>query len=85
MGYRRRRNGEKGETLAFINTLDIFPADHNKTTVEFTLPSRTVAYTTQNTLSRLARKELNSNPVVLELSKEKETYTSSSRNISSIR
>ena len=34
---------------------------------------------------RLARKELNSNPVVLELSKEKETSTSSSRNISLLR
>ena len=33
----------------------------------------------------LARKELNLNPVVLELSKEKGTYTSSSRNISLIR
>ena len=47
--------------------------------------SRTMAYTTRNTVNRLARKELNSNPVVLELSKEKEIYTSSSRNISSIR
>ena len=39
-----------------------------------------MAYTTRNTVNRLARKELNSNPVhvVLELSKEKETYTSSS-------
>ena len=41
--------------------------------------------TTRNTVNRLARKELNSNPVVLELSQEKETSTSSSRNISSIR
>ena len=45
-----------------------------------------MAYTTRNTVNtvnKLARKELNSNPVhvVLELSKEKETYTSSSRNI----
>ena len=42
---------------------------------------------TVNTVNRLARKELNSNPVhvVLELSKEKETYTSSSRNINSVR
>ena len=41
--------------------------------------SRTMAYTTRNTVNTLARKELNSNPVhvVLELSKEKETYTSS--------
>ena len=46
--------------------------------------SRTMAYTTRNTVNRLARKELNSNPVVLELSKEKETYTSSSRNTSSM-
>ena len=39
-----------------------------------------MAYTTRNTVNRLARKELNLNPVVLELSKEKElTYTSSSR------
>ena len=46
-----------------------------------------MAYTTRNTVNRLARKELNSNPgnVVLELSKEKETYTSSSRNINSNR
>ena len=41
--------------------------------------------TTRNTVNRLTRNELNTNPVVLELSKEKETYTSSSRNISSIR
>ena len=34
--------------------------------------SRTMAYTTRNTVNRLARKELNPNPVVLELSKEKE-------------
>ena len=47
--------------------------------------SRTMAYTTRNTANRLARKELNSNPVVLELSKEKETSTSSPRNIRSIR
>ena len=47
--------------------------------------SRTMAYTTRNTVNRLARKELNSNPVVLELSKAKGTYTSSSRNISLIR
>ena len=44
-------------------------------------PSRTVTYTTRNTVNRLARYELNSNPVVLELSKEKEPCTSSSRNI----
>ena len=44
-----------------------------------------MAYTTRNTVNRLARKEFNLNPVVLELSKEKESYTSSSRNISSIR
>ena len=49
-----------------------------------------MAYTTRNTVTtvnRLARKELNSNPVhvVLELSKEKETYTSSFRNINSVR
>ena len=42
-------------------------------------PSRTVTYTTRNTINRLARLELNSNPVVLELSKEKEPCTSSSR------
>ena len=47
--------------------------------------SLTMAYTTRNTVNRLARKELNLNPVVLALSKEKETYASSSRNISSIR
>ena len=47
--------------------------------------SQTMAYTTHNTVIRLVRKELILNPVVLELSKEKETYTSSSRNISSIR
>ena len=41
--------------------------------------SRNMAYTTRNTANRLARKEFNLNPVVLELSKEKETYTSSSR------
>ena len=34
-----------------------------------------MAYATRNTVNRLARKELNSTPVVLELSKEKETYT----------
>ena len=45
-------------------------------------PSRKMAYTTRNTVKRLARKV---NPVVLELSKEKEAYTSSSRNKSSIR
>ena len=40
-----------------------------------------MAYTTRNTVNRLARKEFNLNPVVVELhvSKEKETYTSSSR------
>ena len=36
--------------------------------------SRTMAYTTRNTVNRIARKELNLNPVVLELSKEQETY-----------
>ena len=41
--------------------------------------SRNMAYTTRNTVNRLARKELNLNPVVLELSKETETFTSSSR------
>ena len=41
--------------------------------------------TTRNTVNRFTRKELNTNPVVLELSKEKETYTSSSRNITSIK
>ena len=41
--------------------------------------SRNMAYKTRNTVNRLARKELSLNPVVLELSKEKETYTSSSR------
>ena len=40
--------------------------------------SRTMAYTKRNTVNRVARKELNLNPVVLELSKEKETCTSSS-------
>ena len=45
--------------------------------------SRTMAYTTRNRVNRFAREELN--PVVLEVSKEKETYTSSSINISSIR
>ena len=44
--------------------------------------SQTMAYTTRNTVNRLARKELNSNPVVLELSTETGTYTSSSRNTS---
>ena len=34
-------------------------------------PSRKMAYTTRNTVNRLARKV---NPVVLELSKEKEAY-----------
>ena len=47
--------------------------------------SRTMAYTTCNTVKRIAHKELNLDHVVLELSKEKETYTSSSRNISLIR
>ena len=43
-------------------------------------------YTARNKVNRRVRKELNLNPVVLELSNhEKETYTSSSRNISSIR
>ena len=32
-----------------------------------------VVVSTRNTVNRLARKELNLNPVVLELSKEKET------------
>ena len=43
--------------------------------------SRNMAYTTRTTVNRLARKEFNLNPVVVELhvSKEKETYTSSSR------
>ena len=41
--------------------------------------SRNMAYTTHNTVNRLARKESSLNPVVLELSKEKKTYTSSSR------
>ena len=36
--------------------------------------SRTMAYTTRNTVNRLARKELNPNPVVLELSREKENF-----------
>jgi len=45
-------------------------------------PSQKMAYTTLNTVNRLARKV---NPVVLELLKEKEAYTSSSRNKSSIR
>ena len=47
--------------------------------------SRTMAYTKHNTVNRIARNELNLNPVILELSQEKETYTSGSRNISSIR
>ena len=47
--------------------------------------SRNMAYTTRNTANRLARKELNLIPVVLELSEEKVTYASSSRNIISIR
>ena len=34
--------------------------------------SRTMTYTTRNTVNRLACKELNPNPVVVELSKEKE-------------
>ena len=37
-----------------------------------------VVVSTRNAVNRLARKELNPNPVVLELSKEKETFTSSS-------
>ena len=41
--------------------------------------SRNMAYTTCNTVNRGPRKELNLYPVVLELSKEKENYTSSSR------
>ena len=41
-------------------------------------PSRKMAYTTRNTVNRLARKV---NHVVLELSKEKEAYTSSSRTL----
>ena len=36
--------------------------------------SLTMAYTTRNTVNRLARKELYPNPVVLELSKEKENF-----------
>ena len=47
--------------------------------------SRTMAYTTHNTVNRIAHNDLNLNPVVLELSKDKETYISGSRNISSIR
>ena len=43
-------------------------------------PSRTVTYTTRNTVNILAYL-LISNPVVLELSKEKEPCTSSSRNL----
>ena len=41
--------------------------------------------TTRITVNRLAREGLNLNQVVLELSKQKETCTSSSRNVSSIR
>ena len=44
-------------------------------------PSRTVTYTTRNTFNRLAREEFISNPVVIELSKEKEPCTWSSRNL----
>ena len=33
--------------------------------------SRTMAYTTRNTVNKVARNELNLNPVVLERSKEK--------------
>ena len=47
--------------------------------------SWTMAYTTRNTVNRLARKELHLNPGAVEQSKVKETYSSSSRNISSIR
>ena len=36
--------------------------------------SQAMAYTTRNTVNRLARKELNPNPVVLKLSKEKENF-----------
>ena len=36
--------------------------------------SRNMAYTTRNAVNRLVRKEFNIDPVVLELSKEKETY-----------
>ena len=46
---------------------------------------RTIPYTTRNIVNRIARKQFNSNPVVLELSKEKQTSTSSSKNISFIR
>ena len=44
--------------------------------------SRTMAYITRNTVNRLARKELNSNPVVLELSKENETSRGTQRIVS---
>ena len=44
-------------------------------------PSRTVTYTTRDTVNRSARQELISNPVVLELSKEKEPFTWSSTNL----
>ena len=40
-----------------------------------------MAYAIRNTVNRLARKELYSNPVVLEQSNEEKTYASSSRNI----
>ena len=47
--------------------------------------SRTMAYTTRETVNRLVRKQLHFNPVVTERQKEEETYTSSKRNKSSIR
>ena len=47
--------------------------------------SRTMSYTTRETVNRLGRKQLHLNHVVQERPKEKETYTSSNRNISSIR
>ena len=51
----------------------------------FSERSRTMAHTTRETVNILARKQLHLNHVVPERPKEEETYTSSKRNISSIR
>ena len=47
--------------------------------------SRTMAYTTSETVNGLTRHQLHLNPVVPERPKEEETYTSSKRNKSSFR
>ena len=72
----------------------VLPTGYGKSMIFHFLPAifqdrdKIIAWTnnTQHShVNGLARQELNLNLVVLELSKEKETYTSSSRNTSSTR